>query len=285
MSDVTYLNKVRIKNLKKQPRLQWLNQTISFVRHRTAMLAHWTQINNKLKNKPEILTGKESCDMIQDLRHKNHLNLALSNVAEVYEIAEVIKIEFDYVMTEIARSNSFILQGESVSRVYLNEIRGCLILCKNLKNRARAIEKSKESYDRKAVGPPIAWVNDIVRCSFVCNDDKGIFDIFQSLLSSPSIRVVRVKNRFLNPTPSGYRDILLYARIGSNKQVISQSMMSSGVEQGDCAQFIVEIQIHHLEMFKFSNEQKSLQFYKYFRTFFGDAAHDPKVLHSKIISK
>jgi hypothetical protein len=86
------------------------------------MLAHWAQINNKLKNKPEILTGKASCDMITDLRHKNHLNVALNNVAEVYEIAEIIKIEFDYVMTEIARSNSFILQGESVSRVYSNEI-------------------------------------------------------------------------------------------------------------------------------------------------------------------
>lgn len=291
-SPAQVLNKTRLKSSQHQPRAQWLSYVVSFCRHRNSMLAAWMPIFFSLKHRLDTLTvPNESTIPTQDAdyRHKKLCGNPLGTVGEVYAVAELVKVEFDAVMSAIAKENNFVEKiidiTAATETVKSNSVNGILVAVEMLKNKDTAIEKAKEVYHKKG-GPAITWVNDIIRCSFVCYNDKAIVDVFNAL--QKRVKIIRLKNRFLNPTPGGYRDLLISAQLSSDSE-IRKVLQNRGDNQqiiediiSSCPLFIVEIQIHHWDMLQFANSRSSYRYYKYFRSFFGDAALDPKRLVGKL---
>ena len=82
-----------------------------------------------------------------------------------------------------------------------------------LKAQARVLEKARDDYLERVPGPPVSYVYDIVRGAILCPDEDTILHVVHFLLhggpppsSSASTvqreaRVLRLKNRFQNPTP------------------------------------------------------------------------------------
>src|SRR3546814_4438109 len=81
-------------------------------------------------------------------------------------------------------------------------------------------------YAQRVPGPHFAWVHDVVRHSIVCESDEQVAQIVERI--SNEVELVKLKNRFLKPTMTGFMDILLYVRINH---------------------FICELQIQLLPMF------------------------------------
>ena len=84
------------------------------------------------------------------------------------------------------------------------------------KGKQRASEKARDSYSTKEPGPPESWLFDIVRGSILFENADQIFDFLNLIRDDKSIAVLKSKNRFRNPTLSGYRDWNLQLRISTN---------------------------------------------------------------------
>jgi tetratricopeptide (TPR) repeat protein len=197
-----------------------------------------------------------------------------------------------------------------------------------LKSKDRIIEKSIEDYDNTDPGPPIIHVKDIVRSSFICHSEEQISKLLKALDTTRGMQIISIKNRFQNPTPAGYRDLIVtvalivppieaidpskintsLSSIPSNEFVGEQqgghlnkivnkienlslniyNLNNYSDEDGDVIKvnntigFICEIQIHHLEMLSFDKKNDVYPYYVYFRTYFGKAASNPKLLAEKI---
>ena len=122
-----------------------------------------------------------------------------------------------------------------------------------LKDRARAAEKARDDYGKRAHGPGEAWLYDIVRGAVECDSQQQVCAIVSALQSlSPRVQVVRLKNRFKNPTPSGFRDINMNLRVE----------IAAGVFH------ICELQIHLKAIYDFNYANHSHHHYEYFRTYF-----------------
>ena len=113
-----------------------------------------------------------------------------------------------------------------------------------LKDKVRAAEKAKDDYGKRADGPGDAWLYDIVRGAVMCSTQEQICAIVAALHSHPRVQVVRLKNRFKNPTPSGFRDININLRVEIGPG-------GSGVYH------VCELQIHLAAIYDFNNEHHS----------------------------
>ncbi len=60
-------------------------------------------------------------------------------------------------------------------------------------------------------------ITDLVRSSIVANDIQSLMKVYE--LVSRESDVVRVKNRFKKPTPSGYRDLSLLVRLPKSQMI------------------------------------------------------------------
>lgn len=69
-----------------------------------------------------------------------------------------------------------------------------------LKGRERALQKAKDDYNDREPGPGIAWLFDIVRGMVICEAEAEICKLLETLKTS-SFDIIRLKNRFKNPTP------------------------------------------------------------------------------------
>jgi len=75
-----------------------------------------------------------------------------------------------------------------------------------LKTEARCVEKAKDDY-----GGNVRRLIDIARASIVVDNEAQLRAVFDALLSTGD--VVRLKNRFANPSFNGYRDALFNVRV------------------------------------------------------------------------
>jgi tetratricopeptide (TPR) repeat protein len=71
----------------------------------------------------------------------------------------------------------------------------------------------------------------------------------------PAVEIIRLKNRFVRPTPSGFRDLLL--NIGVTVETATGSRT-----------FICEVQIHHAAMLRYDRGNDSHSHYEFFREYF-----------------
>ena len=107
----------------------------------------------------------------------------------------------------------------------------------------------------------MSWINDIVRCSFSCASLEDILTLFEAIKRhkddasklGQGLSIVRVKNRFLQPTFGNYRDLVIYIKL-----------------KGPGAGFICEIQLNHNEFQNYSLQHDSYAYYLYFRFYFSN---------------
>ena len=135
-----------------------------------------------------------------------------------------------------------------------------------LKGVVRAGEKARDDYggrkdadDGSEVGPPEAWLFDIVRASVLCRSTQQLLRVME-LVQGPGTdfwEVVRVKNRFASPTPSGFRDcnLSLRLRVGCTPA-------------GAPLWHMCELQVHHERIKHMDVVVESHALYEFFRSYF-----------------
>lgn len=76
---------------------------------------------------------------------------------------------------------------------------------------ARCYEKALNDYSKRPDGPGLAWIFDMVRGSVVCKSQAEVERVVSHLVAKKV--VVRLKNRFVDATPGGFRDFNLNIRL------------------------------------------------------------------------
>jgi tetratricopeptide (TPR) repeat protein len=125
-----------------------------------------------------------------------------------------------------------------------------------LKDKERATQKGDADYvDRECPegAPAVGWVFDIVRGTLVCDSAKQIETVVKLLVTDKQVKVViKFKNRFKNPTPNGFCDMLL--------QIVFSD--SSGINH------VCEVQVHLRQIAEYAADHKSHESYDFFRVYF-----------------
>ncbi|GMH54520.1 hypothetical protein TrST_g12175, partial [Triparma strigata] len=111
-----------------------------------------------------------------------------------------------------------------------------------LKGRARTLQKIKDDYE----GNHLCML-DLVRCSIIVETEEQIAGVLQKMLDMGI--VLRLKNRFANPLPTGMRDCLLNVKVAGH---------------------VAEVQVHQANVFK---EKHTMHiYYEFFREMFPNGA-------------
>mmetsp|Transcript_14125 Transcript_14125/g.34232 ORF Transcript_14125/g.34232 Transcript_14125/m.34232 type:complete len:361 (+) Transcript_14125:100-1182(+) len=153
------------------------------------------------------------------------------NLNELYEVAEEVYPVF------VAKIDDLVNEVRNDLMCRADEIEFKLPDDDNkLKKMFRASEKARDDYSKKEPGPPVSWLYDIVRGSVLFGNGSHLLYFLQLLCSDSSIEIVKSKNRFQNPTLSGYRDWNLHIRI---------SITDDDDDGEDDIQHICELQLHH----------------------------------------
>jgi hypothetical protein len=127
----------------------------------------------------------------------------------------------------------------------------CELYVDILKSKNRAQQKAENDYQGD-----VARLLDIVRATFVCASEQQIVDVLRSMRAKhPSVKILRLKDRFLKPTPSGFRDLLLNIGVQVN------TPKGSSI-------FICEVQVHHAAMLRYDRENDSHSHYEFYREYF-----------------
>ncbi|CAJ1966754.1 unnamed protein product [Cylindrotheca closterium] len=125
----------------------------------------------------------------------------------------------------------------------------------SLKGKERALAKAFDDYSNRTLPPGISWLYDIVRGSIKFVSADQVLKCLEILQNDPSIAIISAKNRFKNPTLTGYRDLNVHFRMTTE----------GGVSH------ICEIQIHHKAIKALCTELDSHSLYEYFRKYFAGA--------------
>ena len=94
-----------------------------------------------------------------------------------------------------------------------------------LKNVPRIVEKMVLKYDGT-----VDQVCDIVRCMIVCPSMGHVALALAALVDDPKIKIVRVKDRYFNPSSGGWTDVLLNIRVGEHVcevQIVHEQMLAA----------------------------------------------------------
>mmetsp|Transcript_31811 Transcript_31811/g.77065 ORF Transcript_31811/g.77065 Transcript_31811/m.77065 type:complete len:845 (+) Transcript_31811:1045-3579(+) len=129
-----------------------------------------------------------------------------------------------------------------------------------LKERWRASEKAQDDYSKFVPGPAFSWLFDIVRGSIEFHSAAEVISFVGLLEQDHSIHIVKAKNRFQNPSLTGYRDLNIQFQITIN----------------DRFKHICEIQIHHHAIKILDKELNTHKYYEYFRSYFAGATSSLK---------
>lgn len=177
----------------------------------------------------------------------------VSNMKQLYEAAAFVKPTFDNVLRSVASQCNL-----SVHTVETPEVRSVevgLLLCP-LKLADRATDKMREKYMQVDPTPACSWIYDVARASFVCDTEEQIKSVCDMLSSRSEFEVIRKKNRFHTPAPSGYRDILLNVR------------MKVPHSSGKKVSFVCEVVVTHIDLrqYEVDNDTRAMQLF--FRPFF-----------------
>jgi tetratricopeptide (TPR) repeat protein len=181
----------------------------------------------------------------------NPLKESLFNLRELYEAAELAAPTYREIVTRIVAG---------LSTLYDKEMNDVLVNLVDLKGKARAKEKAEDDYAKRKPGPGLSWLHDIVRGSVEFGSASQVIKFLDLLQNDESIHIVKSKNRFHEPSLTGYRDINIQFQIDTRKGF----------------KHICEIQIHHKEIKKLDKELKSHDYYEYFRSYFAGATSSLK---------
>lgn len=163
----------------------------------------------------------------------------ITSVEEVYAVAEKVLPLFEKMLNEIATA-----AGADVT-----------VKLPPLKAKGRALPKARDDYGEYECpngGPAVGWVFDIVRGTLSCGSVESIKMVVALLVQDTRITItIKFKNRFKNPTPNGFCDMLLQVVFAENGLVHT-----------------CEIQVHLRPITEYAVEHKSHESYDYFRVLF-----------------
>lgn len=235
---------------------------VSFMRHRNTLLEMW----NLLAGQDTSFGGKSPTDEIASLdlvcpagegsernpiyRQCGKTGEVVQHMNELFEAAEIVKPMFEASLIRIATECSLSTTGRA-SSTSPTSTRSGLVISK-IKSVARVAEKIREKYLSVSPGPACSWVFDVLRASFVCDSQEQIFHVYEALRDDPDIKIIRVKNRFLKPTPAGFRDIL-----------VNVQMTSPGLN-GCTFNYACEVQITHVDLRQYEIEHDTRALYQVF---------------------
>lgn len=193
-----------------------------------------------------LATGKRKRN--DAFRHVGLNGKVVSNMRQLYEAAAFVKPSFEGVLRSVAAQCN--LPVHTVDTPEVRSVDIGVLLCP-LKLADRATDKMREKYMQVDPGPACAWIYDVVRASIVCDTEEQIRSVCDLLSSRPEFEVVRRKNRFQAPSPSGYRDILLNVR------------MTVPHPSGRQVAFVCEIVVTHIDMrqYEVDNDTRALQLF------------------------
>jgi len=137
---------------------------------------------------------------------------------------------------------------------------GISFLKAGLKARKRSNDKAAHDYGDREPGPGISWLYDINRASIEFGSATQVVQFVDLIMKEESIRVVKAKNRFKQPSLTGYRDLNIQFQLDTKQGFFH----------------ICEIQLHHSEIYKLDKMLKSHEYYEYFRHYFAGATHSLK---------
>ncbi|KAL3944300.1 MAG: hypothetical protein SGBAC_001645 [Bacillariaceae sp.] len=168
----------------------------------------------------------------------------VQNLMELYEVAEIILPVF------VSKIEDLITVWKHLYR------RGCDIRFQlppgdsKLKRKHRASKKANYCYSKKEPGPSESWLCDIVRGSVVFGDAEQLLQFLELIHQDNSIEIIKSKNHFCNPTPSGYRDWNLQLRIatddGGTKHICELQLHHRAIKEAD-----VRLRLHmHYEFLR-----------------------------------
>jgi hypothetical protein len=179
-----------------------LRYIVGTERHRVAMDQLWDSLNTG------ALTQIEPVDpQGEDLRQRTPSGQVVSDPQSLYKCAEAAHNQLTPLLQRICDEffggrvylpNS---EAEPQSGVYLTGAKGGDAL----------MQKAVREYGSRAPGPHFAWVHDVVRQLIVCDSDEQAAEIVQKIRDQ--VEVVKLKNRFLKPTMTGFMDILMFVRV------------------------------------------------------------------------
>ena len=107
-----------------------------------------------------------------------------------------------------------------------SKVNGAEFRIGTIKKMARVVEKAVYTKSDRA---DYSSVKDLVRAAIVCRSMAGIRRILELVVSSDDVSIVRIKNRFANPTTGGWADI----------------SMNLVFDKHDVTSHVVELQIAH----------------------------------------
>mmetsp|Transcript_38221 Transcript_38221/g.92488 ORF Transcript_38221/g.92488 Transcript_38221/m.92488 type:complete len:931 (-) Transcript_38221:16-2808(-) len=179
------------------------------------------------------------------------------SLADLYEAAEQVVPAFEAILTRIIKQveSSSKLQNEEILEGQQGSSENIKVTIAPLKGRNRAQEKAEDDYIDRIPGSEATWLYDIVRASIEINSAEQLISCIEEIQKDTSITIVKAKNRFQNPTLTGYRDINICIQVDSGKGFYH----------------ICEVQIHHRAIKTLSKELKSHTYYEYFRRYFAGA--------------
>jgi tetratricopeptide (TPR) repeat protein len=218
---------------------------VAFMRHRKKIGALWDSIR-----KTGDVEAIESIDQVSvttgdgfngALRQVTKTGNFVGNMSELYETAALAQPVFNALISQAV--------------VSIPDCRPDMVHLAPLKGRERATAKAKDDYSGRTAGPGEAWLFDIVRASVECETEAQIAAVVAQILASPNVEVIRLKNRFRNPTPAGFRDVNMNIKI-------LMPQLGAGVYH------ICELQVHHKEVKDFAKKNHSHSHYEYFRVYF-----------------
>lgn len=262
-----------------EKRALWIDTVSRFVRMRNTFITMWYRQSSSL------IESIESFELTSftDLRQKNLQNHAFSSITDMHFAASSAKPIFDSALQLTFQDADISARVKLYECSSWNEVQDYSpknskfleigIMTMPLKTKKRILEKAKEDYANIEPGPPLSRVLDIVRTSIICFSEEDVKTVIDILVFSPHLKVVKLKNRFVKPMYNGYRDILLNV-------LVHRTAGSDSTD--DCGPFICEVQVHHVDIVRKSEELNSYFYYLYFRTFFGDSASDAKKFSDKI---
>ena len=163
---------------------------------------------------------------------------AVSTIAELFEVAEVVDPLFKVAMQKIAA------------------VVGCGVAAKfppgGLKGKDRAEQKAHNDYNGV-----LALLFDIVRMTFDCDTGDEVVAIVAAIKASPHvIHTIKGKNRCKNPTANGFFDIMM--------QVLFQFELGDG----STVEHVCEVQIHIRAATAYAKQNNSHGVYEFFRSYF-----------------
>jgi hypothetical protein len=174
-------------------------------------------------------------------RHKDG-KTPVQSINDLYEAAALALPQFEQMLHDIADELEFDVTVK--------------LSPSGLKARERTLKKSTDDYSDRPCdgsGGPFGWVYDIVRGTFMCESATTVKQVVERLVADPRVKVVlKFKNRFKNPTPSGFCDMML------------QIVFAAGSVVHVC-----EVQVHLRPIYEFDAAHASHRAFEYFRDFFG----------------